>query len=166
MLCHHKKTVYNYGQYYLTLYISCLFTHLHREGKFVPFNLSDLFLSSLLSPPLQQPPVLLSVCVTLFSYVCLVRSFDSTYKSNYTGFVFLCHFIQHNAFQVHPCCPKWQEISFWLSHILLYIYYVLYIHSSISGHLGFFHILAFVNYTTMSIAVPISFQISVFILGE
>ena len=51
VLCHHKKPVYNYGQYYLTLYISCLFTHLYREGKFVPFNLWPI---SLL-PPLPSP---------------------------------------------------------------------------------------------------------------
>lgn len=127
MLCHHKKTVYNYGQYYLTLYISCLFTHLHREGKFVPFNSSlDLFLSSLLSLPIATS-LFFCLYVHLFSYACLVRSFDSTYKSNYTGFVFLCHFIQHNAFQVHPCCPKWQEISFLAeSYSVVYILRLIY----------------------------------------
>ena len=39
--------------------------------------------------------------------------------------------------------------------------YHIFIHSSVDGHLGYFHGLAIVNSTTMNIGVHISFQIMV-----
>ena len=44
----------------------------------------------------------------------------------------------------------------------IYIYYIVFIHSSVHGHLGCFHVLATVNRAAMNIGVHVSFQIMVF----
>ena len=43
----------------------------------------------------------------------------------------------------------------------MYIYHIFFIHSSVDGHLGYFHVLAIVDSATMNIGVHVSFQIIV-----
>ena len=59
--------------------------------------------------------------------------------------IFLClTYFTYYAFQVHPCCHKWQGFIVLMakSYPLVYIHPVIFIHSSISGYQGCFYVLA------------------------
>ena len=60
--------------------------------------------------------------------------------------------------------------SLWLSSIPLcvsiYVYHIFFIHLSVDGQLGCFHLLAIVNNAAMNIRVHVSFQISVFVFDK
>ena len=44
---------------------------------------------------------------------------------------------------------------------IVYLYHIYFIHSSVDGHLGCFHVFAIVNRAAVNIEVHVSFQISV-----
>ena len=50
----------------------------------------------------------------------------------------------------------------WLSNIPLYTCHIFFMHSSVDGHLGYFHVLALVNSAAVNIVVHDSFGIMVF----
>ena len=68
---------------------------------------------------------------------------------------------------VHPCCYRWHYfILLWLNiSFYIYIYGIFFIHSSVDGHLGCFHVSALVNSTSIYIVVHVSFHIRVFIFS-
>ena len=70
----------------------------------------------------------------------------------------------HNIIQVHLHSWKWQNSFFlWLSSILLYIYHIFFISSSVDRCLGCFYILAIVNDASINTGVHGYFWISVFV---
>ena len=47
-------------------------------------------------------------------------------------------------------------------YVIVYMYYIFFIYSSVDGHLGCFHVLPIVNRAVMNTAVHVSFTIMVF----
>ena len=71
----------------------------------------------------------------------------------------LTYFIYYDKLHVHPCCCKW--LHFVLFNDLV-VFHVVFIHSSVGGHLGCFHVLAIVNGTPLNTGSRASFLIRVF----
>ena len=83
-------------------------------------------------------------CLYGFDYL------GSSYKQNHTLFVLLClaYFIQHNIFKVHLCCINRKYLNSipsegWVTFHYMYVPH--FIHSPVSGPLGWVHLLAIVN---------------------
>ena len=62
------------------------------------------------------------------------------------------YFIQYDTLQVHPCAAK-GLISFFLMaeyYFIVWMYHI-FIHSSVDGYFGCFHVLVIVNSATMTL---------------
>ena len=74
--------------------------------------------------------------------------------------LWLAH-LTYNVFKVHPCCSMCQNFLLfkkgWI-YSIEYICHILFIHSSVGGHLDYFHHLDIVNNATMNKGVELLFE--------
>ena len=61
---------------------------------------------------------------------------------------------------------NWTEVVFQYVNVCMYIYHILFIHSSVDRPLGWFHILDIINNAALNITVHVSFQISVSVFSN
>ena len=116
-------------------------------------------------------PQVHSLCLRLYS--CPASRFIRTifffrfhiYVLEY-GICFSLSDLLHSVWQTLGSSTSLQITQFhsflWLSNIPLYMCHIFFIHSSVDGHLGCFHVLAIVNRAAVSIVVHDSFWIMVF----
>ena len=118
------------------------------------------------SPSLIASTSLFYVCVPTAALQMWTIFLNSTYMHSYTIFVFLflTYFTQYSRLQVRSPHQSWLKcIPFhgWVIFRCIYIYHNFFIHSSVDGRLGCFHVLATVNSAAMNIGVPAPLSVMV-----
>ena len=125
-----------------------------------PRFLKSLFYVYLFIAALQLGSSIPCFCF-FFLLVCLFFRFH-IYVLAY-GICFSLSDLLHSVWQTLGPSTSVQITQFhfflWLSNIPLYIYicHIFFIHSSVNGHLGCFHVLAIVNSDSVNIVVHVSF---------
>lgn len=113
----------------------------------------------------RQPlPTALLATTRLLSFSVDSSTPDISCKWNHTTSSLLCltSFTQHNVLKVHPHCGTCQNFLLscgWMIFPSMDTrHFILPVHPSMDGHLGCFHLLAFVIVKLLSILVCLCFQ--------
>ena len=123
-------------------------------------------------PPTAFPPLvsirLFSTSVSLFVPCKLVHLYHFSRFHIYALIYDICFSFSdllHSVWQTLGPSTSLQMTQFqsflWLSNSIVYTYHIFFIHSSVDGHLGCFHVLAIVKSAAVNIVVHDSFQIMV-----
>lgn len=87
----------------------------------------------------------------LQSIYMILTILDSTYTTDHTTFAFLSVYFTQHFLQVHPYYHKRQNIFFKVClYFIVCICRIFFMHSSVHGHGGCFHIRAIVNNSAMN----------------
>ena len=118
-------------------------------------------ISQYIPPPLHPlvSMVVFDTCDSISSFICSIF-LNSTYKWYCIVFVFLflSYFTLDDNLWVHLCHYKWHYFIPFYGWVINH-----FVHSSVDGHLGCFHVVAVVNNAAMKAEVHASFQIMVFL---
>ena len=78
-------------------------------------------------------------------------------------FVFFWFTSLRRIISLHPCCCKWHYFVLFYGWelFIVFVYHIFFIHLSVDGHVGCFHIFDIVNSVTVNIGLYVSFQIRV-----
>ena len=124
-------------------------------------NLSFLFTPSPYIHSLSQ-----QICFHFINKFLHLFFSDCTYKCYHITFVFLCltYFIWYDSLQVQPCCCKCHYFTLFNGWVIFHCIFELYLlySSPITGHLGYFQVLAIINSTALNTGVHVSFWTMVF----
>ena len=103
------------------------------------------------------------LCIThlVFCFAFLIYITHVSEIIQYLFFLFLTYFTWYISLKFYLCCCKKQDFIIFMSEqdCILCMYYLIFNHSSIDGHLGCFHVLALVNNTVMNIDRKVSFLV-------
>ena len=164
---HSYHNIIDYIPY--AVYFICI-THLLCNYKFLPSNPFFLLCPNTYTPLLWQPPasfLYLRVCFSLVSFVLFFRFYISEIIWYLSFSVWLISLSLIPTGSIHVITNDKTLFFFMVEKYSTDpINHIFFIHPSIAGHLGSFHIMATINNAAMNIWMNVSFKLIFFYSSE
>lgn len=119
-----------------------------------------------------RPPTFSQLLATtnLFHVAIDLFNLDISCEQNCAicGFLCMALFIQYKVFKAYPCCIKYRCFVYFINELfsLEWIYHILFICSSIGGHLSCDYFLAVRNNVAINIWVKVFLRVYIFVILE